>query len=240
MKKGLAKHWQRLKRSLGRRYREWKLPRAYGRLGTRYGGWWIDRRAVRKNPLLVDCGLGVDISFPTAFLTRFGGEVIGIDPNPVSVSYCEAHKPPGMSVWVRAFWHEAGHKLTFHLPRPPEQLPKGADGVSGSLLRSHNYTGEDTVEVLTTSLEEVLGATGRDECDILKMDIEGAEYEVLSDLCRSGAIRKARQVLIEFHHHCTSHPIEDTLNAVAAIQAGGFTLVHTENRNYIFRRSDLA
>lgn len=239
MKRGAKKHWQRLKRSLGRRWREWRLPRGYERLGTRYGGWWLDRRALGKNPLLVDCGLGLDISFPTAFLARFGGTVIGIDPNPASIAYCEARKPPGMTVLARAFWPEAGRRLRFHLPRPPEQLPKGADGVSGSLLGSHSYAGEEAVEVLTTSLAEVLREAGREECDILKLDIEGAEYEVLADLCRTGMIRKARQVLIEFHHHCTDHSLEDTLNAAAAVRASGFALLHTEDRNYIFRRADL-
>jgi len=188
---------------------------------------------------LVDAGLGVDISFPTAFLAQFGGQVIGIDPNPHSIRYCEANQPGGMTILQRAFWHQAGQHMTFHMPRPPEQLPKGADGVSGSLLRSHNYTGDDMVDVETTSFDQVLHDAGRNECDILKLDIEGAEYEVLSDLCRSGTIRKARQVMIEFHHHCTSHPLSDTLNAAAAIEANGFKLIHTENRNYIFRRSDL-
>jgi FkbM family methyltransferase len=236
---GLKKHWQRLKRSVGRRYREWRLPRGYIRLGTRYGGWWIDRRIVGDAPLLIDCGLGIDISFPVAFLHRFGGRVIGIDPNPHAVRYCEQHKPEGMEVRSRAFWTRGGERAVFHMPRPLEQLPKGADGVSGSLLRSHNYTGEETVEVLTTSLGEVLASAGREECDILKLDIEGAEYEVLAGLCQSGEIRKARQLLIEFHHHCTHHPLEDTLRTVALLQGSGFELIHTENRNYTFRRSDL-
>jgi FkbM family methyltransferase len=234
----ITKHWNRLQRSLGRRYREWRLPRGYVRLGTRYGGWWIDERALSKNPLLIDCGLGRDISFPRAFLERFGGQVIGIDPHPQAVRYAEAHRPESMEIRQNAFWGQAGHKLTFHLPRPQDELPKGADGISGSLLASHSYAGADTVEVTTTSFAEVMRSTGRDECDVLKLDIEGAEYDVLADLCASGTIKEARQVLIEFHHHCTDHPIEDTLAAVRALQASGFALTHTEGRNYIFRRSD--
>ena len=107
-------HIRRLQKSLGRQYREWRLPRGYLRLGTKYGGWWIDRHALTPQPLLVDCGLGVDISFPAAFLERFGGSVIGIDPNPRAVSYCEANKPAGMQVWSRAFWREAGQSAHLH------------------------------------------------------------------------------------------------------------------------------
>ena len=71
----MGKHWNRLKRSLSRRWREWRLPAGYARLGTRYGGWWINTRRIGREPLLIDCGLGVDISFPVAFLERFPGVV---------------------------------------------------------------------------------------------------------------------------------------------------------------------
>ena len=73
----MGKHWNRLRRSLSRRWREWRLPRGYERLGTRYGGWWLDTTLVGPQPLLIDCGLGEDISFPAAFLQRFSGAFAG-------------------------------------------------------------------------------------------------------------------------------------------------------------------
>ena len=234
---GLSKHWNRLKRSLGRRWREWRLPRGYQRLGTRYGGWWIDVKLIGREPLLIDCGLGADISFPTAFLERFGGRVIGVDPNPASLAYCRQHCPPAMEVRANAFWTTAGETMTFHLPRTPDQLPKGADGVSGSLLDSHEYvSGGQTLTVTTTSLRDLLAATNRHECDVLKLDVEGAEYEILADLCRSGEIRRARQLLVEFHHRVTGHALEDTTATARAVEDAGFRLIHVEGRNYIFRR----
>jgi FkbM family methyltransferase len=233
-------HWWRLKRSLGRRWREWRLPHGFERLGTRYGGWWVFAPAVRKDPLLVDCGLGKDISFPVAFLARFGGRVVGIDPNPDALAYSRANRPQGMEVRDEAFWSEAGRELVFHLPRPAAQLPEGADGVSGSLLGSHSYAGQATLGVRTTSLREVLAREGREECDVLKLDIEGAEYDVLEALCRSGEIRRARQLLVEFHHHCTDRTFQDTLGAIARVCASGFIERHSEDRNAAFLRDDLA
>ena len=234
----LYKHWRRLKRSLSRRFREKLLPRGYRRLGTRYGGWWVDAGLLSNSPLLIDCGLGEDISFPLAFLQAFGGTVVGVEPNPRSLNYCQGRIPREMTVLPKAFWSEPGKRLEFFLPRPQPELPKGADGVSGSLDGSHEYAGERKLEVETTSLGEILSQHARAECDVLKMDIEGAEYDVLDQLCSSGEIRKAGQVLIEFHHKVTQHTLEDTQRAVAQIERNGFRLAHTEGRNYIFRRRD--
>ncbi len=234
----MGKHWNRLKRSLGRRWKEWRLPRGYQRLGTRYGGWWVDTRLVGPQPLLIDCGLGEDISFPAAFLQRFAGaHVIGVDPNPRSLAYCRAHCPPGMEILANAFWTSSGEDIAFHLPRGQDQLPKGADGVSGSLDASHEYVeGGQRIETQTVDLDALLARAGRQDCDILKLDVEGAEYALLEALVASGRIRAARQVLVEFHHGVTRHTLDDTRRIVASMTAAGFRLVHSENRNYIFRR----
>ena len=232
----LAKHWWRLKRSLGRRWREWQLPRGYERLGTRYGGWWIYAPAIGRDPLLIDCGLGRDISFPIAFLERFGGQAIGIDPNPEALEYSRERCPLGMEIRDAAFWQAAGQRLTFHMPRPMAQLPKGADGVSGSLLDSHSYVGHAVRKVRTTTLAEVLDSVGRNECDVLKLDVEGAEYEVLEALCGSGDIGRARQLLVEFHHHCTDRTLADTQASIARVEGSGFRLQYTEDRNCVFLR----
>lgn len=236
----IRKHWQRLNRSWGRRFREWRLPRGYRRLGTRYGGWWMDCTLVSQVPLLVDCGLGEDISFPSAFLARFGGRVIGVEPNPRSLAFCQQHCPTGMEIRPCAFWKTSGEFLTFHLPRDQAQLPKGADGVSGSLVGTHAYvSGGQRLTVSTLSLAALLTDAGREECDVLKLDIEGAEYEVLGALCSSGEIRRTRQLLIEFHHRATHHTAEETSACIRDIEATGFKLIYVESRNHIFRRCEV-
>lgn len=233
----ISKHWRRLKRSLGRRWLEWRLPIGYIRLGTRYGGWWVDSKELGLAPLLIDCGLGEDISFPVAFLNHFGGHVIGIEPNPRSLAYCVPRCPSGMDILVKAFWTRCGETLTFHLPRTQLELPKGADGVSGSLLDSHEYvSGGELLTVDTIDLDAVLQKAGRDNCDILKLDIEGAEYDVISALIDSGQIRKVGQLLVEFHHGVTHHTLTDTETTVNRIVGAGFLVRHVEGRNFIFQR----
>lgn len=238
-RRGMRAHARRLRRSIERRWREWRLPRGYERLGTKYGGWWIDATALAPSPLLIDCGLGRDISFPAAFLARFGGAVVGIDPNPESLAYARLHCPAGMHIVAKALWTKAGETLTFNMPREQRALPAGADGISGSLIESHAYVkGGDRLAVTTTTFDEVLRDSQRTECDILKLDIEGAEYNVLEALCVSRDLAKVKQLLVEFHHRATHYTAADTDAAVTRVQQVGFRLMHVEGRNYIFRRRD--
>lgn len=37
--------------------------------------------------------------------------------------------------------------------------------------------------------------------DFIKMDVEGAEMEIMEDLCREGKLNHIRQMAIEYHHH---------------------------------------
>lgn len=42
------------------------------------------------------------------------------------------------------------------------------------------------------------------EIDLLKLDVEGAEQEVLSELAESGKMRSIKQMHLEYHHHIDS------------------------------------
>jgi FkbM family methyltransferase len=163
--------------------------------------------------------------------------VIGVDPNPRSLAYCRARCPSGMEILANAFWITTGETIVFHLPRSQDNLPEGADGVSGSLDPSHEYVeGGERIETQSVDLDSLLSRAGRTECDVLKLDVEGAEYALLEALVTSGRIQATRQVLVEFHHGVTRHTPKDTRKIVESLAAAGFRLIHTESRNYIFRR----
>ena len=141
-----------------------------------------------------------------------------------------------MALRQQAFLIEAGKTLEFNLARPKDKLPKGADG-SGSLIKSHAYViGSKKIKIKTTSLMDILMSENKEYCDILKLDIEGAEYEVIVDLCNSGNIKLVNQLLVEFHHGVTHYSISDTEKAILVLKSKGLELVHVEGRNHIFIR----
>ena len=54
---------------------------------------------------------------------------------------------------------------------------------------------------LEVECRRLSGFVTNDEIDLLKIDVEGAEQEVLSDLATSGKLQLVKQMHIEYHHH---------------------------------------
>ena len=59
------------------------------------------------------------------------------------------------------------------------------------------------------------------DIDLLKIDIEGAEREVLNDLATTGKLRNVRRLHLEYHHHIDAS--EDNLSSVLGLmEENGF------------------
>ena len=58
--------------------------------------------------------------------------------------------------------------------------------------------------------------------DLLKMDIEGAEYAVIEDLIASGILVK--QLLVEFHHRWKEIGPSKTKQAIRNLNAAGYEI----------------
>jgi FkbM family methyltransferase len=119
----------------------------------------------------------------------------------------------------------------FHAPKDPTH-------VSHTLLEGGNV-GTGTVEVPVFRLRTIMDKLGHDHVDILKMDIEGAEYGVLDDILGSGI--RITQILIEFHHGRSGVPLAKSQAAVNAIESAGFRVFHASPSGYEFSflRSEL-
>lgn len=61
---------------------------------------------------------------------------------------------------------------------------------------SHAGNGARVLEVQAVSLDDLFAAHDVDKCDLLKIDCEGAEYEILSSF---SSAHKVRQVAMEYH-----------------------------------------
>lgn len=72
--------------------------------------------------------------------------------------------------------------------------------------------------------------------DLLKIDIEGAEYDVLSDLCETGKIRRVNHLIGEFHGR--RQACQRLGEVVSKLSQNGFKLTFTYARSAPFLPGD--
>jgi hypothetical protein len=63
---------------------------------------------------------------------------------------------------------------------------------------------------------------GHSRIDVLKMDIEGTEYDVVDEILERRL--PVRQILVEFHHRFPGTTVERTRRAVQGLNAAGYRI----------------
>jgi hypothetical protein len=81
---------------------------------------------------------------------------------------------------------------------------------------------DDPIEVPAFSLSSITTKLDHDQIDLLKIDIEGAEYEVLDALLASDI--KPTQLLVEFHHRFPGIGIEKTADLIKRLGDAGYKI----------------
>ncbi|MAF83971.1 MAG: FkbM family methyltransferase [Gammaproteobacteria bacterium] len=86
---------------------------------------------------------------------------------------------------------------------------------------------EHAVEVPAFTTESAMSKLGHESIDLMKMNIEGAEYEVLDNLLDSRVFPK--QIIVEFHHRFPTIGLDKTRQILARLRGSGYKLIAVSN-----------
>lgn len=195
------------------------------RLGTTYGGWIIPVESdLNEDSLCYLVGAGEDISFDCALVQRFGCRVRIIDPTPRAIEHfqelgnavkanCRFPVNNSTTDFYDITYEQFG-RLSF-LPvglasRDVELkffLPKNPVHVSCSTVNLQQT--EDYFTAQCHRLATIMEVQGDSKVDLLKIDIEGAEYMVIQDIVSSGLLPGI--LLVEFDEAHT--PLDNNANS---------------------------
>ncbi|MEO1860226.1 MAG: FkbM family methyltransferase [Verrucomicrobiales bacterium] len=199
------------------------------RFGSDYGGWDVVTADIDENTIIYSFGLGEDVSFDSALIERFDLTIHGFDPTPKSIEWVKRH---GFS--DRFIMHEygvAGHDgdVDFNPPENP-------DHVSHTILNRPS-TGLKAISLPVRRVSTIMKDLGHRHVNIIKMDVEGAEYDVIKDISNSDI--RPQQILVEFHHRFPDVGIEMTKDAINRLKAMGYQLfsVSASNEDFCFIRN---
>ncbi len=211
----IARFRKKLTDALGPRVSE-QVARSAVVLGTEYGGHCVDLEGLGPDSVIYSFGIGEDASFDVDLIARVGATVHAFDPTPRSLAWVEAQDLPAefvMHPW--AVGAEDG-TATFYPPQNPEH-------VSHTVLDRPDREGA-TIEVPLRRLSTIMNELGHAHIDVLKLDVEGAEYAVLEDLIASGI--EVGQALVEYHHQFEDVPYARTRASIDALNAYGMRVFH--------------
>lgn len=201
--------------------------------GSVYGGWSVPLHILRPDSVIVDVGLGEDISFSASLINRYDCSVHGFDPTPRSIEYVTNAKISNLHLHKFGLSAKSGLAMFY--------LPNDEKHVSGS-LKVADHIGKKQIEVELVDLDAVLKIIGSDHIDLLKLDIEGSEYEVFLSSCFARLAPNINILCVEFHHRWSSFGVKATDSAVRRLNELGFLCVwinETTNEEFTFIRSKL-
>lgn len=193
------------------------------RLGSSYGGYVVPLDLIDEGWICYSGGLGEDISFELELVARCRCHLYGFDPVPKSASYVSATV-------------EGNDRFTF-LPvglwstdsTVDFFVPADADHVSHSIVNLQGT--DDTITATCRSLRSLMTEFGHPRIDLLKLDVEGAEYEVLEPVF-AGKL-SPRVLCIDFHK-VTS--LDHMVSSVDRLRDTGYTPVHVYRTDVTFVR----
>jgi len=135
-----------------------------------------------SEPYIIDCGANTGLSILYFFREYPGARILAFEPDPVIFeklrSNCTRYGIDNLKLEQKAVW-TSGETLTF----------KSDNGVSGQVTKQK----EDGVAVNAIRLYDYLN----EKIDFLKLDIEGAEIDVLADC--SDRLMNVENLFVEYH-----------------------------------------
>ena len=196
------------------------------RFGSDYGGWEIYPELLNRDSVVYSFGVGEDITFDLELINKYGLTVQAFDPTPRSIVWVKSQKLPNTF-----HMHEYGVGGSDGLV--PFFPPVNPNHVSHSAINQENQA-VDSINVKVRCLSSILSDLDHKGIDVLKLDIEGSEYEVISDLV-SKDIRPA-QILVEFHHRFPNIAIHQSITAIKLLRSAGYRLfsVSASNEEFSF------
>jgi FkbM family methyltransferase len=190
---------------------------SYKVLGSEYGGWPLIRDLTPRSPLIYSFGIGEDISFDLAAIAGYDAFVHAFDPTPRCLKWIERQDLPARFQFHALGISSLDGEVEFF-------APEEAEHVSFSAQPAKHSDRMLAVKAPVRRLQTIMDSLGTQVPDVLKMDIEGFEYEVLEDLLSSPV--RPTQLLIEFHHYMYGISTKRTQSAVHDLQRAGYEIFY--------------
>lgn len=225
------------------------------RFGTNYGGFYYpeDLKYLNKDSIVYCVGAGEDISHDLEIATTLKSNVHIFDPTPRSIEHLDLiysviddNKNIVMDEKVGGgdplYWDYVVNSDIkkeqihfYHYGVGPEcgtlkfYQPVNPNHVSHSLISKEQNS--SFIEVEIKDIITIMKELGHTHIDLLKMDIEGSEFGVISHMLDNNIL--PTYIAVEFHPHKINSNENYNL-IIGSLLSKGYSLLHRKNNDYTF------
>lgn len=201
-------------------------------VGTGTAAYVLSPSCLGEVPIVYSCGVGADISFDLAMVADYGARVWAFDPTAESARFVASERRPEQFHFQQI--GIAGQDATMEI----QTIKSGSLFYRPATLLDLRKSSRVRTAVPVRSLPTLMEELGHGELDVLKLDIEGAEYQVVEHWPAKWA--PARQIVMEWHPGLWNlqegKPMnaEDgwqaTFNAIEKLLGCGYKIFHVSVR----------
>lgn len=201
------------------------MPQVLEKIGSDYGGWVVPVDLMSGTSICYCVGVGEDVTFDVGLIERFGCSVIAFDPTPRAREFVVKNVNDERFIFdPRGVWRQDG-PIRFY--SPADELH-----VSHSIVNLQKT--ESYFEADCRRLAGLMAERGHTHLDLLKLDIEGAEFDVIDSIIEDNLDIKV--FCFEFDQPAS---IWKLLSALWALHSWGMRLVNVDGLNFTLLKKEL-
>lgn len=181
-------------------------------------GWHYIPEMLERDSVVYSLGVGDSIDLDIDLIHHYSLVVHAFDPTPFSEEWIATLELPQRFVFHP--WAAAGEDGSLRLFRRVNKRGKKsavmwtAEGVAGD--------GTDYIDVPAYTIRTIMEKLGHGRIDLLKIDVEGAEYGILDSL--GDVDELPTQLLVEFHHRFPGIGKQRTADCIDNLRALGYRI----------------
>ncbi len=189
-------------------------------LGSSYGGFFVHTPLMNESSTVLSFGVGKDVSFDLALMSETNCNVHTFDPTrgvaEFIAPYLKKHQKLAFSPLGISTREE---EAVFYPPNNPHHI-------SCSVVPNQT-TKDKAYRVKMKDLGTICDELSLSNIDLLKLDIEGAEYEVIPNILESRI--PIAQILLEIHPNLFPDGRQKTNDLLEKLRQAGYLIFGVSN-----------
>lgn len=190
------------------------------------GGWALWPGPIRNDSVVYSFGVGDSVGWDLEMIRRFGVTVHAFDPTPASIEWVSRQTLPRQFVFHDYGIANIDGMVDFYPPRR-----RGGTHFSQE-RRGWRFDRRGPASGRVQRVASIMRMLGHQRIDVLKLDVEGSEFEAIPDLIASAV--QVNQLLIEIHYQFRSRSFRMGLDLIQQLKAYGMRCFHVSQRGFEF------